>query len=121
MLDKLQEYFASITRDVKKDGDTLTARFYESLSNTDLIFNFNKHEYIVKGTVSESQYSTLFVVDEDYIYYDDFEAWIATDVYSDVNQALDRAQEIAYSYSKESGCIYACEELFTDAKKEITA
>ena len=125
MLNKLYKYFNNAIGDVNKDGNTLNFGLYGNFGDVELFLDFDKNEFIVKGEVSESQYSLLFMVDEDDIDYDDFEAWNTIDVYSDVNQALDRAQEIVDAYLSESDGsdvfedIDDCETIFTDAKNII--
>ena len=125
MLDKLYDYFNDAIGDVTKDGNTLNVGLYGNFGDVELFLDFDKNEFTVKGKVDESQYCAIFMIDEDEIDYDDLEAWNTTDVYSDINQALDRAQEIVDAYLSESDGsdifedIDDCETIFTDAKNVI--
>lgn len=125
MLDKLYDYFDNAVGDVNKDGNTLNVGLYGNFGDVELFLDFDKNEFTVMGKVDESQYCSIFMIDEDEIDYDDLEAWNTTDVYSDINQALDRAQEIVDAYLSESDGsdifedIDDCETIFTDAKNVI--
>ena len=125
MLDKLYDYFDNTVGDVNKDGNTLNVGLYGNFGDVELFLDFDKNEFTVIGKVDESQYCSMFMIDEDEIDYDDLEAWNTTDVYSDINQALDRAQEIVDAYLSESDGsdifedIDDCETIFTDAKNVI--
>ena len=125
MLDKLYDYFDNAIGDVNKDGNTLNVGLYGNFGDVELFLDFDKNEFTVTGKVDESQYCSIFMIDEDEIDYDDLEAWNTTDVYSDINQALDRAQEIVDAYLSESDGsdifedIDDCETIFTDAKNVI--
>ena len=125
MLDKLYDYFDNAIGDVNKDGNTLNVGLYGNFGDVELFLDFDKNEFTVTGKVDESQYCSIFMIDEDEIDYDDLEAWNTTDVYSDINQALDRAQEIVDAYLSESDNsdifedIDNYETIFTDAKNVI--
>lgn len=125
MINKLYEYFDNTIGDVNKYNNTLSVSLCGNYGDVELFFDFDKNEFTVKGKVNESQYSALFMVTEDEIDYDDLDEWNTTDVYSDINQALDKAQEIVDAYLSESdGCdifedIDDCETVFTDAKNII--
>ena len=125
MLDKLYDYFDNAIGDVNKDGNTLNVGLYGNFGDVELFLDFDKNEFTVTGKVDESQYCSIFMIDEDEIDYDDLEAWNTTNVYSDINQALDRAQEIVDAYLSESDGsdifedIDDCETIFTDAKNVI--
>lgn len=125
MINKLYEYFDNTIGDVNKYNNTLSVSLCGNFGDVELFLDFDKNEFIVKGKVNESQYSALFMVDEDEINYDDLDEWNTTDVYSDINQALDKAQDIVDAYLTESDGsdifedIDDCETVFTDAKNVI--
>lgn len=125
MINKLYEYFDNTIGDVNKYNNTLSVSLCGHFGDVELFLDFDKNEFTVKGKVDESQYSALFMVDEDEIDYDDLDEWNTTDVYSDVNQALDKAQDIVDAYLTESDGsnifedIDDCETVFTDAKNII--
>ena len=125
MLDKLYDYFNNAIGDVNKDGNVLKFGLYGNFGDVELFLDFDKNEFTVNGKVDESQYCSMFMIDEDEIDYDDLDAWNTTDVYSNVNQALDRAQEIVDAYLSESDNsdifedIDNYETIFTDAKNVI--
>lgn len=125
MINKLYEYFDNTIGDVNKYNNTLSVSLCGNFGDVELFLDFDKNEFIVKGKVNESQYSALFMVDEDEIDYDDLDEWNTTDVYSDINQALDKAQDIVDAYLTESDGsdifedIDDCETVFTDAKNVI--
>lgn len=125
MLDKLYDYFNNAVGDVNKDGNTINFGLYGNFGDVELFLDFDKNEFTVKGKVDESQYCSMFMIDEDEIDYDDLDAWNTTDVYSDINKALDRAQEIVDAYLSESDGsdifenIDDYETIFTDAKNVL--
>lgn len=125
MLDKLYDYFNNAIGDVNKDGNTINFGLYGNFGDVELFLDFNKNEFTVKGKVDESQYCSMFMIDEDEIDYEDLDAWNTTDVYSDINKALDRAQEIVDAYLSESDGsdifedIDDYETIFTDAKNVL--
>lgn len=125
MLDKLYDYFNNAIGDVNKDGNTINFGLYGNFGDVELFLDFDKNEFTIYGKVDESQYCSMFMIDEDEIDYEDLEAWNTTDVYSDINKALDRAQEIVDAYLSESDGsdifedIDDYETIFTDAKNVI--
>ena len=125
MLDKLYDYFNNAVGNVNKDGNTMNFGLYGNFGDVELFLDFDKNEFTVKGNVDESQYCSMFMIDEDEIDYEDLDAWNTTDVYSDINKALDRAQEIVDAYLSESDGsdifedIDNYETIFTDAKNVL--
>lgn len=104
MQDKLFQYFQGVVGDdAYIDNDELIVSLSSEYGSLTLTCNFKENSFTVEGSVDESQYSALFMVDEEEVTESDLEEWNTSETFSDIVKALERCQEIADAYESESG------------------